>query len=271
MPPLNIDTGNTAFMLLCSSLVMLMTPGLAFFTVDSSGPECSGDYDAILRLHGVDDGVVVSVWFLGLLQRRSKSGTVSSACWGKLPLNAFFVGITLDTPSLINPSIPMIVFCAYQMMFAIITPALITGAFANRVTFKAYMLFLTGWLTLVYFPVRAHGFGAAGVMPSWGVLDFAGGIVVPPTSPASLRWRTVLYVGRRKIADSGPHSIPLVALDRRPSLVWMVRVQRRLGVPRGFGDGGRFSEYRSGRQLCAMRGSAWTGCDDKETKSFSGC
>ena len=104
----------------------------------------------------------------------------------------------------------MLVFCAYQMMFAIITPALITGAFANRVTFKAYMLFLTGWLILVYFPF-VHMVWGGGVMASWGVLDFAGGIVVHNIAGIAAL-ASVLYVGRRRVADHGPHSIPLVAL-----------------------------------------------------------
>jgi Amt family ammonium transporter len=123
---------------------------------------------------------------------------------------AFLRGITLDTPSLINPTIPMIVFCAYQMMFAIITPALITGAFANRVTFKAYMLFLTVWLTLVYFPF-VHMVWGGGILASWGVLDFAGGIVVHNIAGIAAL-ASVLYVGKRRVADRGPHSIPLVAL-----------------------------------------------------------
>src|SRR2546430_5336779 len=110
----------------------------------------------------------------------------------------------------------MLVFCAYQMMFAIITPALITGAFTNRITFKAYMLFLTAWLILVYFPF-VHMVWGGGMLAQWGVKDFAGGIVVhniPGIAPPA----SVLYVGQRKVADRGPHSIPLVALGT--GLLW---------------------------------------------------
>ena len=110
----------------------------------------------------------------------------------------------------------MIVFCAYQMMFAIITPALITGAFANRVTFKAYMLFLTGWLLFVYFPF-VHMVWGGGILAKWGVLDFAGGIVVHNIAGIAAL-ASVLYVGKRKVADRGPHSIPLVALGT--GLLW---------------------------------------------------
>ena len=110
----------------------------------------------------------------------------------------------------------MLVFFAYQMMFAIITPALITGAFANRVTFKAYMLFLTAWLLLVYFPF-VHMVWGGGILAKWGVLDFAGGIVVHNIAGIAAL-ASVLYVGKRKVVDRGPHSIPLVALGT--GLLW---------------------------------------------------
>ncbi len=110
----------------------------------------------------------------------------------------------------------MIVFCGYQMMFAIITPALITGAFTNRVTFKAYMLFLTAWLIFVYFPF-VHMVWGGGILSSWGVKDFAGGIVVHNIAGIAAL-ASVIYVGRRKVADTGPHSVPLVALGT--GLLW---------------------------------------------------
>ena len=107
-------------------------------------------------------------------------------------------------------------FIAYQMMFAIITPALITGAFTNRVTFRAYMLFLTAWLLLVYFPF-VHMIWGGGLLAQNGVLDFAGGIVVHAIA-GTAALASVIYVGRRRTADSGPHSIPLVALGT--GLLW---------------------------------------------------
>jgi Amt family ammonium transporter len=124
-------------------------------------------------------------------------------------------GISLNTPSP-NETIPAMVFIAYQMMFAIITPALISGAFTNRVTFKAYMLFLTGWLTFVYFPF-VHMVWGGGILQQWGVLDFAGGIVVHNIAGIAAL-ASVLYVGKRHSIDRGPHSIPLVALGT--GLLW---------------------------------------------------
>jgi Amt family ammonium transporter len=128
---------------------------------------------------------------------------------------AFMRHVTLQTPSP-NDTIPLIVFIAYQMMFAIITPALITGAFTNRVTFKAYFIFLNTWLLFVYFPF-VHMVWGGGFLQKWGVLDFAGGIVVHNIAGIAAL-ASVLYVGRRRVQDQGPHSIPLVALGT--GLLW---------------------------------------------------
>src|SRR3989441_10005845 len=129
----NLDTGNTAFMLLCSSLVMLMTPGLAFFY---GGLVSRKNVLAIMMQSYVSMGWTTVLWF-AFGYSVCFSGDVGGVI-GNLDL-AIMRGVDLASPSPINTSIPLIVFIAYQMMFAIITPALITGAFANRVTFKAYM------------------------------------------------------------------------------------------------------------------------------------
>jgi ammonium transporter, Amt family len=205
-----LDTGNTGFMLLCTSLVMLMTPGLAFFYGGLVGRK---NVLAIMMQSFVSMGWTTIIWFVvgySLCFSGDTAGVI-----GNLD-KAFLNGITLTSPSPLNPSIPEIVFVAYQMMFAIITPALITGAFANRVTFKAYLVFLTAWLLLVYFPF-VHMVWGGGVLAQWGVLDFAGGIVVHNIAGIAAL-ASVLYVGRRRFADMGPHSIPLVALGT--GLLW---------------------------------------------------
>ena len=116
-----------------------------------------------------------------------------------------------------NAGIPLIVHIAYQMMFAIITPALITGAFANRVAFKAYFIFLTAWLIFVYFPFVHMIWSPDGIFAKWGVLDFAGGIVVH-NSAGFAALASVLYVGRRSTMDQKPHNVPLIALGT--GLLW---------------------------------------------------
>ncbi len=205
----NLDTGNTGFMLLCSSLVMLMTPGLAFFYGGLVGRK---NVLAIMMQSFVSMGWTTVIWFI-CGYSLCFSGDVGGVI-GNLDM-AFLHGITLATPSP-TPGIPLLVHVAYQMMFAIITPALITGAFANRITFKAYMAFLTLWLFFVYFPF-VHMIWGGGFLAKWGVLDFAGGIVVHNTAGLAAL-ASVLFVGRRSIVDSGAHSVPLVALGT--GLLW---------------------------------------------------
>ena len=237
----NLDTGNTGFMLLCSSLVMLMTPGLAFFYGGLVGRR---NVLAIMMQSFVSMGWTTVIWFVCrllalLLGRRRRDHRQS-----RHGLPARRRRSTTPSPT---PGIPLFVFIAYQMMFAIITPALITGAFANRVTFKAYMVFLTLWLLFVYFPF-VHMIWGGGILQKWGVLDFAGGIVVHNIAGMAAL-ASVLYVGRRRVMDGGPHSIPLVALGTGPALVRLVRLQRRQRVPGRFGDRGRLPEHRRRRVL----------------------
>jgi Amt family ammonium transporter len=216
MPVLHLDTGNTGFMLLCSSLVMLMTPGLAFFY---GGLVSRKNVLAIMMQSFASMGWTTVLWwafgFSMCFSGDLKSGTDFAGIIGNFHW-AFLNGVSLTTPTPANDTIPLFVFFGYQMMFAIITPALITGAFANRVRFPAYMIFLTLWLVFVYFPF-VHMIWGGGLMASWGVLDFAGGIVVHNIAGIAAL-ASVLYVGRRKVMDSGPHSIPLVALGT--GLLW---------------------------------------------------
>jgi ammonium transporter, Amt family len=219
--PVPLDTGSTGFMLLASSLVMLMTPGLAFFYGGLVGRK---NVLAIMIQSFVSLGWTTVVWYICGYSMCFSGSLAGDAAHGGKDLwgiignfdMAFLRGVTLDLRTPDHAGIPLIVFIAYQMMFAIITPALITGAFANRVTFKAYMIFLTLWLLLVYFPF-VHMVWGGGILAQWGVLDFAGGIVVHNIAGIAAL-ASVLYVGRRHVLDRGPHSIPLVALGT--GLLW---------------------------------------------------
>jgi Amt family ammonium transporter len=207
---LHLDTGNTGFMILCTSLVMLMTPGLAFFYGGLVGRK---NVLTIMIQSFVSMGWTTVLWYLygySLCFSGDWHGII-----GNLNM-AFLHGVDLNSASPSNNTIPLFVFIAYQMMFAIITPALISGAFTNRVTFKAYCIFLTMWLTFVYFPF-VHMVWGGGILQQWGVEDFAGGIVVHNIAGMAAL-ASVLYVGRRREIDRGPHSIPLVALGT--GLLW---------------------------------------------------
>jgi len=207
---LQFDTGNTAFMLIATSLVMLMTPGLAFFYGGLVGRK---NVLTIMFQSFVSLAVVTILWFTVGYSLCFSGDTFGII--GNLD-KAFLNGVDPTSIFTGNGSIPEFVFIVYQMMFAIITPALITGAFANRVDFKAYLLFLVAWMFLVYFPF-VHMVWGGGLLAQLGVLDFAGGIVVHAIAGMAAL-AAVFYVGRRRIYDAGPHSIPLVALGT--GLLW---------------------------------------------------
>ncbi|HLY49455.1 MAG TPA: ammonium transporter [Solirubrobacteraceae bacterium] len=199
---------NTAFMLLAAALVMIMTPGLAFF-------------------YG---GLVGRTNTLTIMVQSFASMAITTVLWWLVGYSLSFSGGAdglygnfhyallrhVGVHSLYAPArIPLVVLIVYQLMFAIITPALITGAFANRVRFRAYLLFLIAWQLAVYYPF-VHMVWGGGLLEHWGVRDFAGGIVVH-TSAGFAALASVLYVGRRKLVDSA-HNIPFIALGA--GLLW---------------------------------------------------
>ncbi|HUL45210.1 MAG TPA: ammonium transporter [Bacteroidota bacterium] len=207
---MNFDTGNTGFMLVATSLVMLMTPGLAFFYGGLVGRK---NVLAIMIQSFVSMGVTTVLWYAFGYSLCFSGG--QGAIYGDFRY-AFLSGVDLNTAFLGSRSIPLWVFMAYQMMFAQITPALITGAFSNRVRFGPYLGFLVMWLLFMYFPF-AHMVWGGGLLAQWGVLDFAGGIVVHAIAGFSAL-ASVFFLGRRRVHDRGPHSIPLVALGT--GLLW---------------------------------------------------
>jgi len=205
------DTGITGFMLLATSLVMLMTPGLAFFYGGLAGKR---NILGIMIQSFVSMGITTIIWYI-CGYSLCFSGDALGGIIGNLD-KAFMHGVDLNTPFPGNHKLPEFVFMAYQMMFAIITPALITGAFMNRVTFKSYLIFLVLWQILVYYPF-AHMVWGGGLLARWGVEDFAGGIVVHATAGfAALA--SVFYVGHRRNKESIPNSIPLIAIGT--GLLW---------------------------------------------------
>ncbi len=205
------DAGSTGFMLLATSLVMLMTPGLAFFYGGLAGKR---NILGIMIQSFVSMGITTVLWYL-CGYSLCFSGNALGGVIGDFN-KAMMHGVNLNTPYAGNPKIPEFVFFAYQMMFAIITPALITGAFINRVSFKAYLIFLVLWQLFVYYPF-VHMVWGNGLLAQWGVKDFAGGIVVHATAGfAALA--SVIYVGKRKDTSSPPNSIPLIAIGT--GLLW---------------------------------------------------
>jgi len=210
------DSGSTGFMLVCTSLVMLMTPALAFFY---GGLATKRNILGIMIQSFVSLGWSTVLWFIVgysfCFSGSLADGTDFAGILGNFN-KCFLNGITPASAFAGNGKIPEYVFVAFQMMFAIITPSLITGAFVNRISFKAYFIFLTVWQFLVYYPF-CHMVWGGGILAEWGVLDFAGGIVVHATAGfAALA--SVLFVGARVDKNSTPNSVPLVAIGS--GLLW---------------------------------------------------
>ena len=211
-----IDVGLTTFMILATSLVMLMTPGLAFFY---GGMGCKKNILSIMMQSFVSMGISTILWFAFgysvCFSGNMASHTDLFGIIGNLD-KAFYHGITPSTLYSAEKPFPEYIFIAYQMMFAIITPALITGAFINRVSFKAYIFFLILWQMLVYYPF-VHMVWGGGLLATWGVFDFAGGITVHTTAGfAALA--SVYFVGKRQHNKTDPNNIPLVAIGT--ALLW---------------------------------------------------
>jgi Amt family ammonium transporter len=202
------DAGNTGFMLLASALVMLMTPGLAFFYGGLVG---RSNTLSIMIQSFASMGITTVMWWLIGYSLCFSGG--ADGIYGNFHL-AFLRHVS--PTSIYAPSgIPVSTLIAYQMMFAIITPALITGAFTNRVTFKAYLIFLVVWQVFVYYPF-VHMFWGGGLLAVWGAHDFAGGIVVH-ASAGFAALASVLFVGKRRFPDAA-HNIPFIALGT--GLLW---------------------------------------------------
>jgi Amt family ammonium transporter len=202
-----IDSGDTAWLLISTALVMLMTaPGLALF------------YGGLVGQHNVLSTKMHSFFTLCLVGVQWVVVGYSlafGADHGGLIGSLDFVGLRGIAPGDATGTIPTLVFVLFQGMFAVITVALISGAFAERKNFKAFVLFSLLWATLIYDPL-AHWVWGGGWLQSLGALDFAGGLVVHVSSGVAALV-AALVVGRRKGA-SRPHNIPFVLMGA--GLLW---------------------------------------------------
>ena len=206
-----IDSGDTAWILTATALVLLMTlPGLALFY---AGLVQSKNIVSVL-MHNFAIAALMSV--LWVIAGYSLAFSGDGAWVGDLA-NSFMSNITLDSA---NGTIPESVFAAFQMTFAIITPALIIGAYVERMKFAAILLFSAVWLLTVYAPVT-HWVWGGGIMAEWGVLDFAGGIVVHATA-GTAALVCALVVGKRRSFPTSvqpPHSPVLTMIGA--SMLWI--------------------------------------------------
>ncbi|MFB6959345.1 ammonium transporter [Streptomyces sp. NPDC056309] len=209
-----LSSANTGFMLICSALVMLMTPGLAFFY---GGMVRVRSTLNMLMMSFISLGVVTVLWVLYGFSMAFGADRGSLIGWTSDFVGFSGIGKTELWP---GSTIPVFVFAVFQLMFAIITPALISGALADRVKFSAWTLFLVLWATVVYFPVAHWVWGAGGWANKLGVIDFAGGTAVHINAGAAALG-VILVIGKRigfKKDPMRPHNLPLVMLGA--GLLW---------------------------------------------------
>lgn len=208
-----MNSGDTGFILICSALVFFMTPGLAFF------------YGGLVRRKNVVNTMMAIVMIMGLATVMwalfgyslafggNHGGIIGDFRWFGLEGIGWNVGPYAD-------SIPNLVFCAFQMMFAIITPALITGVVVGRMRFKALFIFIALWSLVIYYPLAHMVWGQGGLLAELGSVDFAGGDVVHISSGVTALVLAIV-LGRRKGYERMTyriHNIPFVVLGA--TILW---------------------------------------------------
>ena len=208
-----MNSGDTGFILICSALVFFMTPGLAFF------------YGGLVRRKNVVNTMMAIVMIMGLATVMwalfgyslafggNHGGIIGDFRWFGLEGIGWNVGPYAD-------SIPNLVFCAFQMMFVIITPALITGAVVGRMRFKALFIFIALWSLVIYYPLAHMVWGQGGLLAELGSVDFAGGDVVHISSGVTALVLAIV-LGRRKGYERMTyriHNIPFVVLGA--TILW---------------------------------------------------
>lgn len=209
-----IDTGDTTWMLISTGLVMLMTPGLGFF---EAGLIRGKNSLSVIMQTFSGLAILSTLWFvLGftLVFAPSQGGFIGGLDW------LFYNNVPFNDSVDYAPTVPGVTFATFQMMFAVITPLLITGAFAERVKWSAFVVFIVAWSLLIYYPL-AHWIWGRGWLAELGVFDFAGGIVIH-TSAGLASLAAALVLGRRKNFGPDimvPHNIPLAVIGA--TLLWI--------------------------------------------------
>lgn len=209
-----IDTGDTTWMLISTGLVMLMTPALGFF---EAGLIRAKNSLSIIMQTFSGLAILSIMWFVvgfTLVFAPSQNGLIGGLDW------LFFNNVPFNDSLDYAPTIPGVTFASYQMMFAVITPLLITGAFAERLKWSSFFVFIIAWSLLIYYPL-AHWIWGRGWLADMGVFDFAGGIVIH-TSAGLGSLAAALVLGRRKNFGPDimvPHNIPLAVIGA--TLLWI--------------------------------------------------
>ena len=215
MPDAAVDSADVAWMITATIFVLMMTPGLSFFYGGMVGKK--NVISAILQSF-IAMGVVSVVWVVvgfSLSFGSDIGGVIGN------PFDFFmFKGVGAKTDAALAPTIPLALFALFQMKFAIITPSLITGSFAERVKFSAYLVFMILFCLFIYCPLAHCTWHPEGLFRQWGVVDFAGGIVVHASSGVAAL-AGALFLGRRvqREHSDAPANIPYVVLGA--AMLWL--------------------------------------------------
>jgi Amt family ammonium transporter len=207
-----IDSGDTAWMLVASAFVLLMTPGLSFFY---GGMVSKKNIISTMLQSFIALGVISVLWVIvgfSLSFGDSIGGIIGN------PMTYFnFRNVGLEPNADFAATIPFLLFALFQLKFAIITPALITGSFAERVRFRSYILFMILFSLVIYSPLAHMTWHPDGLFRNWGVLDFAGGTVVH-MSAGFAALAGAVFLGKRKNKQKNPANVPYVILGT--GLLW---------------------------------------------------
>ena len=215
MPDAAVDRADVAWMITATIFVLMMTPGLSFFYGGMVGKK--NVISTILQSF-IAMGVVSVAWVVvgfGLSFGSDIGGVIGN------PFDFFmFKGVGAKTDAALAPTIPLALFALFQMKFAIITPSLITGSFAERVKFSAYLVFMILFCLFIYCPLAHCTWHPEGLFRQWGVVDFAGGIVVHASSGVAAL-AGALFLGRRvqREHSDAPANIPYVVLGA--AMLWL--------------------------------------------------
>lgn len=210
---MHINSGDTAFMMLCTAMVCLMTPGLAFFY---GGLARKRSVLYIMMQSFISMGIVTLIWIyggFGLAFGKDEGGVI-----GRIGDYFALVHVGLVPNAVHAASIPFVLFFLFQLMFCVITVPLISGAFAERLNMKGYILLLIFWTYLVYIPV-CHWVWGNGFLAKLGFVDFAGGTVIHTTAGfAALA--SIIVLGKRKLKQAGMKPSNLMAAAIGTGLLW---------------------------------------------------
>ncbi|MCQ2206598.1 MAG: ammonium transporter [Paludibacteraceae bacterium] len=211
----NINTADVAWMITATIFVLMMTPGLSFFYGGMVGAK---NVISTMLQSFIAMGIISVIWVVVGFSLSFGDDLGGLGILGDPSTFFMFKDVDGHVDTNLAPTIPLALYALFQMKFAIITPSLITGSFAERVRFSAYMVFMMLFCIIIYCPLAHMTWHPDGLFRQWGVVDFAGGIVVHASSGVAAL-AGAIFLGRRQKKDAKPANVPFVLLGA--ALLWL--------------------------------------------------